>query len=159
MEFGQKAITLEENAIITKDYNEEIIVPKNKTLVIDGFTNRLITNLGGTVIVNGTCLRINNIGGTVIINDNGYVNSLFGMCASCENKINGFVCELILRDNTKNTLNTNSMVKSVCNQDSSITMLGHAHIDHYVQHGNLATISIDKDSVILNREIKKGLFY
>ena len=159
MEFAQKAMTLEENAIITKDYSEEIIVPKGKTLVIEGFTNRLITNLEGTIIVKGTCNRIKNIGGKVIVNTNGYVHNLFGMYSSAICEISGFVHKLILRDHAKSILNSNSMVKYIYNQDSEIIMQDNSYANYYTQYGNVAKISIGKSSVISNYEIKKGLFY
>lgn len=159
MEFNQKVTTLEEDATITKDYDEEIVVPKGKILTIEGFTDRLITSLGGTIIVNGTCRRIHNVKGRVIVNQSGYVHTLFEMCPSTECEINGLVHELILRDHAKSTLNPNCMIKNVHNQDSEIIMQDNAHIDYYIQYGNVAKISVGKNSVVLNYEIKKGLFY
>jgi len=157
MEFAQQAITLEENAVITKNYDEKIIVPKGKVLLIEGMINRLIICNEGTVIVKGTCYRINCIFGKIIVEKNGFVNSLYAINGDLE--INGTVYEIVTRENAKCKLNQNSVCKNIINQDSDFTICENVIIDNYIQFGTDAKLSRNANSIIRNQEYNNFLFY
>ena len=147
MEFAQKSLTLEENSFISKDYSEEIIVPKGVTLLVEGFTNRLITNTGGTVIVKGTCYRINNTSGKVLVEEDGFVHSLYGI-SKCEVEVKGKVYECIIRDNVKLTVYENSEIKNIDNTNSEVVIRDHAYVKSYQQCGINAKSPISDSSIV-----------
>ncbi len=156
MEFAQQAITLEENAIISKNYDEKIIVPSGKTLMIEGETDRLIVNKGGTVIVKGTCNRIISMFGKVLVEENGFVANLYGL--KCELTIKGKVNRLFVRDDTKCTLLPNCSCNTILNQDSTFNIDHDSYVGLYIQSGKRCVLDADENCYIMKKSIKKSIF-
>ena len=155
---NEKALVLSEDTVLDKDYSEDIIVGEGKTLTVEGYTNRLIVVNGGTVIVKGTCGRINCVSGKVQVEHKGLADSIFAL-GNCNLIIDGFVREIITRENNTCILNKDCICYRVFNNNSNFTLHDGAIILNYEQVGTNAKIYVDTLASIVNYNIKECLFY
>lgn len=152
-----KQLSIQEDTIIDQNYQESIAVPKNKTLIIKGQTNRLINVHGGTVIIEGTANRINGFEGNIIIQKNGFVDSLY--CGG-NIKINifGSIHESYLLKGATLTMEKTGMAIQIANDNSNVTIKEDSYIKNYNQWGGKANCNIigNGDHIIQNMNIKCG---
>ena len=154
----QNSLILNEDTFIDKSYSEDIVVKQGITLTIEGYVNRLIVVIGGTVIVRGTCNRINCINGKVHIEKKGFAHSIYAI-NNCDFMIDGNVYEIITREGNKCVLNEGSVCKTILNNDSEFTIHDNVVVDTYIQIGEHAKIYMDSLCSISNFQEKKCLFY
>lgn len=151
--------TLQDNMIIQKDYQESIFVLQNKTLTIEGQTNRLIiVGKGGTVIVKGNANRINGFGGTVIVQKNGFVDSIYSGGGS-KMQIYGKIHEAYILRGAELTMRKGSYAIQITNDDSTVNVMTGAYIKQLNQFGKKARENEYKKSKVEKHRHTTGISY
>lgn len=148
---------IKENTILETDYQEVITVQKNVILIIEGQTNRLIDNIGGTIIIKGSASRINCFGGKVIVEEKGYLDSLYGGGKGAEIEIKGSIHEIFIFTGTKLIMKKGSFALSINSEDATTIIEKDVYVKNYGQWGKSAYCLISKNSNVVNCVINNGV--